>query len=190
MGTGKLLLLIFGILAVVCCGGGAIAYGLGAGKTSGTTASSRATTGSATGAATTGGGKQHAKLNQPARDGKFEFVVSKVQCGVAKVGDQYLNKVAQGQYCLISVTVKNIGTKPQLFDGSSQHAFGAAGVKYDHDGTAEIYANAQAQTFLQDINPGNSVAGVLVFDIPKDKTIVGLELHDSPFSGGVAVDVA
>jgi hypothetical protein len=34
------------------------------------------------------------------------------------------------------------------------------------------------------------VTGVLVFDIPKDGRITSLELHDSPFSGGVTVDVA
>ena len=74
--------------------------------------------------------------------------------------------------------------------GVRQHAFGPGGVKFDHDGVAEIYANTQTQTFLEGTNPGNAVTGVLVFDIPKDKTIVGLELHESPFSGGVLVDVA
>ena len=34
------------------------------------------------------------------------------------------------------------------------------------------------------------MTGVLVFDIPKEGKIVGLELHDSAFSGGVLVDVA
>ena len=64
----------------------------------------------------------------------------------------------------------------------------AAGVKYDNDGAAEIYANSQTQTFLEQINPGNGVTGVLVFDIPKDATIARFELHDSAFSGGVSVD--
>jgi hypothetical protein len=34
------------------------------------------------------------------------------------------------------------------------------------------------------------VTGTLVFDIPKDGKLASLELHDSTFSGGVAVDVA
>ena len=45
------------------------------------------------------------------------------------------------------------------------------------------------RAFLEDINPGNSVKGIVVFDIPKDGQIVKLELHDSAFSGGVVVNV-
>ncbi len=51
-----------------------------------------------------------AKIGQAANDGKFEFTVSSVQCGQASVGsNQYLTKTAQGQYCLLNVSVKNIG---------------------------------------------------------------------------------
>ena len=33
-------------------------------------------------------------------------------------------------------------------------------------------ANTNTQTFLEQINPGNAVTGVIVFDIPKDGKIV------------------
>jgi hypothetical protein len=46
-----------------------------------------------------------------------------------------------------------------------------------------------AQTFLNDINPGNAVDGTFVFDVAKGTKIAQLELHDSPFSGGVKVNV-
>jgi len=59
-------------------------------------------------------------LNQPARDGKFEFTVSKVDCGATRVGSDLLDEKAQGVFCLVDVTVKNIGDEAQLFDGSSQ----------------------------------------------------------------------
>src|SRR5205085_2722570 len=111
-----LLLIIFGALALLCCGGGAIAVAVNAGKTS--TSTNRSS----------GSGAQHAKLNQPARDGKFEFTVAKVQCGVAKVGDDALGKTAQGQFCLVTVAVKNIGNEARTFDGTNQHAYGTGGV--------------------------------------------------------------
>jgi hypothetical protein len=114
--------------------------------------------------------------------------VTKVEHGKPQVGDQYLGRQARGQFVLVSVTVKNIGSEGKLFDGSSQYAYGD-GVRYTHDGTAEIYANKQSATFLNTINPGNTVSGVLVFDIPAGKKITKVELHDSPFSGGVTVDV-
>lgn len=41
---------------------------------------------------------QIAKLNQPAVDGKFEFVVSSIECGKSSVGtNPYAQKTAQGQ---------------------------------------------------------------------------------------------
>jgi hypothetical protein len=128
------------------------------------------------------------KLNEVARDGKFEFTVASVECGKPSVGtNEYLTKQAQGQFCLVNVTVKNIGSEAQTFDSSSQYLYDAANSKFSADGTASLYANPQGSTFLNQINPGNSVSGILVFDVPKDKTPVTAELHDSPFSGGVKV---
>ncbi|RAO19442.1 DUF4352 domain-containing protein [Micromonospora noduli] len=128
-----------------------------------------------------------AKIGQPARDGKFEFTVKSAKCGVAKIGNDMLGQKAQGQFCLITVNVKNIGKEAQMFDGSSQKAYAADGTEYSADTGAAIYANKNAETFLNDINPGNQVTGVVVFDIPKNVKLTKLELHDSMFSGGVDV---
>ncbi|MEV4759882.1 DUF4352 domain-containing protein [Micromonospora sp. NPDC049559] len=131
-----------------------------------------------------------AKVGDKARDGKFEFVVRSSKCGVAKLGTDLLGERAQGQFCLVTVTVKNIGKESQLFSDSSQKAYDAKGTEFSTDTAAAIYANKNADTFLNDINPGNQVTGVLVFDIPKDVKLSKLELHDSPFSGGVTVTLS
>jgi hypothetical protein len=131
-----------------------------------------------------------AKLNEVARDGKFEFTVASVECGKASAGtNQYLTKQAQGQFCFVNVTIKNIGSEAQTFDSSSQYLYDAANSKFSADSTASLYANPEGSTFLNQINPGNSVSGILVFDLPKDKTPVTAELHDSAFSGGVKVSL-
>jgi hypothetical protein len=130
-----------------------------------------------------------AKLNQSARDGKFEFTVTRVQCGIAQVGGDYLNERAQGQFCKVFMTVKNIGDEARTFSASNQYAYNAAGARYDADGAAAFYLGEDSNAFLEGINPGNSVKGILLFDIPKNAKIVRLELHDSPFSGGVMVSV-
>ncbi|MEU4779369.1 DUF4352 domain-containing protein [Micromonospora sp. NPDC023633] len=160
-----------------------VALGCGAGATD--TASSSGSDG----AAVKGEEKaaKTAKIGQPARDGKFEFTVKSSKCGVAKVGTSMLGEKAQGQFCLITINVKNIGKESQMFDGSSQKAYAADGTEYSADTGAAIYANQNAETFLNDINPGNQVTGVVVFDIPKKVKLTKLELHDSPFSGGVTV---
>ncbi len=130
-----------------------------------------------------------ATIGKPARDGKFEFTVTKVDCSKKKVGSGPLTQEAQGKFCLVNVTVKNIGGEAQLFDASSQKALDAKGTQYDADSGAAMYVNKQADTFLNNINPGNQVKGVLPFDVPANVTITAVELHDSPFSDGVKVTV-
>ena len=122
------------------------------------------------------------------RDGKFEFVVDGIECGVAEVGSEYLKKTAQGQFCLVSVGVKNIGDKPQMFLGDNVSLFNAQGQEYSADTEAGIYLDSTAgATFLEEINPGNQLSGKVVFDIPAGAVPASLELHDSAFSGGVKV---
>jgi hypothetical protein len=130
------------------------------------------------------------KIGEPVRDGKFEFTVHSVKCGVSQVGEEPLTKQAQGQFCLVTVTVKNIGDKPQLMSDSDQKGFGPDGKQFQADTAAGLYANNNADVFLNEINPGNQVTGVLVYDIPQDGKLAKLQLHDSPFSGGVTVQVS
>lgn len=109
-----------------------------------------------------------AGLNEAVDAGDLQYTVTKVQPGVSKVGDQYLNQEPQGQYVLVSVSVKNTGKSSTTFDSSLVKLYDKDATQYSTDTTAEIYANKQSSTFLEQINPGNTVKGVLVFDIPKD----------------------
>ena len=120
------------------------------------------------------------------RDGKFEFTVTAIEPGVARVGDDMLGEDAQGQFVLVHLTVTNIGDEAQYFTGSSQKLIDTAGRTHSADDSAAIYLG-DAQSLLNQINPGNSVQGTVVFDVPADATPAQLELHDSPFSGGVTV---
>ena len=133
-----------------------------------------------------------AKPGTPVRDGKFEFVVAKPTCGKKTVGSQYLNATAQGQFCIVPMTVKNVGDKAQTFSASNQKAF-IGDASYEADTMASMYvetgANGKSSSFLEKINPGNSVKGSIVFDVPKGKTLDRIEVHDSVFSSGVEVQL-
>lgn len=131
---------------------------------------------------------QIAKLGEAARDGKFEFVVNSLECGKPNVGSEYLTKTAQGQYCMLNVTVKNIGTEKQSMLSSDQKLLNGE-IEYSADDTATIYAAPNGSSWYSEINPGNSVEGSIVFDIPKDVTPTIAELHDSAFSNGIKVNL-
>ncbi|WP_234318586.1 DUF4352 domain-containing protein [Streptomyces sp. NRRL S-237] len=126
-------------------------------------------------------------VGEAVRDGKFEFTVTRLQAGVGNVGGEY-GQDAQGQFFLVHMSVKNIGDRAQTFDGADQKLFDRNGSKYSADTAAGLYLDG-SESFLEQINPGNVVDGVVVFDIPKGADPVRIELHDSLFSGGTTVDL-
>lgn len=177
------ILTVVGVLVILAVIGGAAGGGNKTNNSSSTSNSSQPTGSKANTTA------QLAKIGQPVRDGKFEFTVNKQTCGQTSVGDQYVNKTAQGQYCVLSITVKNIGNEAQTFDSSNEYVYDASNNKLSADGTASSYDNSGDEAFLNEINPGNSVTGNVVFDVPKTITPITAELHDSGFSGGVKVSL-
>lgn len=134
------------------------------------------------------GDPQVAGLGDAVRDGDFEFIVSKVSCGKTTIGESYLNTKAQGQFCLASLTVKNTSDKANSMSGEYVKAKDAQGREFSADTGAAIYLK-DSKAILEEINPGNTMKGTVIFDVPKNTKITELELHDSPFSGGVTVKV-
>jgi hypothetical protein len=128
-------------------------------------------------------------INRPARDGKFEFTVTNLKCGQTRVGGDVINETAQGEFCMIDVTVKNIGERAQTFTGGNQKAYSADGDEFSDATGAGLHVNQDSRTFREEINPGNVVKGTLVFDVPKGTKLAAVELHDSMFSGGVRVNL-
>lgn len=125
-------------------------------------------------------------IGDPVRDGKFEFTVTKIEAGVPRIGDQHFGEEAQGQFVLVHLTVENIGDGSQFFDGGNVTGYDPQGREFSADTGAAIYLD-DSNSFLNEINPGNAVDGVVVFDVPEDVELHRLELHDSLFSGGVEV---
>lgn len=118
------------------------------------------------------------------RDGKFEFVVTEVEPGLATVGEGFTEEEAQGQFVLIHLTVTNIGDQPQTLFDSNQVLFDEQGRQHS---TSSSSIWLDEGLWLDEINPGNSMNGVLLYDIPADALPSSLELHDSAFSDGVTV---
>lgn len=126
------------------------------------------------------------RVGSKVRDGKFEFVVSKVTCGIKSVGNEYLNTKAQGQFCRLDVSISNIGDEPQTMFADNQIAYDSKGRKFSADSEASIYDD-KSEVLLEEINPGNTIKGRVYFDVPKNVKLAKVELHDSAFSDGVDV---
>lgn len=175
--TGVAVLLVLGVVGVLSGGGDGIA------------ADRSASAGAAAGESRPSGGANPRTpgIGDVVRDGRFAFKVTKVRKGLSRVGEGLAASTAQGQYVLVHVTVKNIGDEAQVFHGSSQKLIDAKGRRFDADSGTAAVSLKDSNAFLTTINPGNSVKGILLFDVPKDAVLTAIERHDSPFSGGVTV---
>lgn len=132
-----------------------------------------------------------AKIGDTVESGAFAFTVTDVQTGVMEVTDEtgYLTETPDGQYVVVSVTVENIGDESGFFESSSQKLVDKDGKQYSTDTAAEITGGAES--FLNEINPGNSVDGELVFDVPQDVKLDKLELADFiSFDQPAVVDIS
>ncbi|SCL29680.1 protein of unknown function [Micromonospora nigra] len=193
-----------GAFVVLCCGGVTVLSLTGGdGKTETTSASSGAPADTSTdpaGAAApaesaaapkpekTTAAPEPAKPKSPGigdkvRGGDFEFTVKSVKCGISQVGSEFLNTRAQGTFCRVSVTVKNVTKSAHSFhaDGSLT-AQDASGRNYSVDGEAGIYGNSDGQGFLDEINPGNSVTANVYFDVPKGTKLKTITLDAGLFT--------
>lgn len=131
-----------------------------------------------------------AGIGQPASDGAFTFTVASLECGQASVGEGPFAEEAQGQFCLLSVRVENTGDSAQLLLADSQYLLNADGTQYSVSSQATFANDVDGDSLFTEINPGNAVEGVFVFDVPQAAQIATAVLHDSAFSGGVEVNLA
>ncbi|MFF3062979.1 DUF4352 domain-containing protein [Oerskovia sp. NPDC057915] len=125
-------------------------------------------------------------LGAAVRDGKLEFTVMAVEPGVTHVGDELLGADPQGQFVLLHVVVTNVGDAARRVDAGAQRLVDTQGREHSADPTAGGHLG-DAESFLDDVGPGSSIEGVVVFDVPADVVPASVELHDSFMSGGTTV---
>ncbi|WP_045744699.1 MULTISPECIES: DUF4352 domain-containing protein [Actinoplanes] len=117
--------------------------------------------------------------------GTFELAVTDLRCGVDSVGPSGMEQRPFGQFCLLGVTVKNAGTEPELFDSGAQRVYDANGVAYAVADQAAVFLNDHETTLLDEIRPGDTVAGVLPFDVPYGARLSEVSVHGSMSTPGV-----
>jgi hypothetical protein len=132
-----------------------------------------------------GRGTRPPGLGQPVRDGQLEFVVREVRCGVRALGSGPFARQPKGQFCLVRVEVENVKQDARTLFEPFQKLHDSAGEKHSADVAARLYY--RDQTLWDQVRPGESVSGSMVFDIPADRRAVAVELHDGIASGGVTV---
>jgi hypothetical protein len=113
-------------------------------------------------------------------------VVRAVDCGARSVGEGFGERTALGRFCLVSFRVENTGAEGRTFGGGQQFLFDRHGNRHDPDLAATV-GHGGGRVWSTHLNPGQRLAGTLVYDLPEAAVPARVELHDGPFSGGAIV---
>lgn len=127
-----------------------------------------------------------AAMGDEVRVGDYSFVVTGVQRMDAVVNPEHpdIEKVAEGEYVVVQMTVTNAGAEPQTYSGSFHTLFDGSTV-YKPDDEAWLYFGQLPPR----LGPGDSVDTVAVFDVPRGTEVQSIELRDGPTSTGVTVNL-
>ena len=128
-----------------------------------------------------------AGLNTPVTVGTFRYTALGAKDVGQTVGESPLTQTAQGTFFQVDLTVSNTGDKANLFLVNYLKVKDAAGKTYDADPTATLYATGAASTWVASINPGNTVQGAVLFDLPVGVHPVTLMVSDNAFTPGTPI---
>lgn len=126
-------------------------------------------------------------IGSDALDGQFTFVVESFECGKSEVENSIFKQTANGEFCLLDLTVTNTGDQGRHFLAGVQGLFSYAGGRLTPSNEATGLVNADA--INEEINPGLAISATVVFDIADPDDIEFAHLKDAPLSQGVKVRV-
>jgi hypothetical protein len=128
-----------------------------------------------------------AAIGTKVRDGKFEFVVTRLEHpGKTFPGKLNTTLTARGEFVIVRVNVTNIGNESRPLDALSQFLIDDLGQILAP--SSAILLTRDALEFVQLINPGNTLKGApVLFDVAPGTKIVNIELHDTSCSKGAMV---
>lgn len=113
-----------------------------------------------------------AKLNDTVSDKDLAFTATNVSTAKS-LGNSYTKKEAQGTFYIVTLNVKNTGKETATIDSSMIKITDSQGRKFDRSiegQTAKGLSQGKVDMFLQQVQPGLSVTGDIVFDLPDDAT--------------------
>jgi hypothetical protein len=128
-------------------------------------------------------------IGQAARDGPMVFTVRSVRCGLSEVrpGPEVFGQASvrpsNGSFCTVRVTAHNDGTGPRALVRSAQLATGSRGAVYQPDPVADAVVNPAGPA----LDPGTSFDATLVYDVPPEVALTGIQLRSGEYSPGVTV---
>ncbi|MBL7489914.1 protein kinase [Frankia sp. AgB1.9] len=120
-------------------------------------------------------------------DGSLQFQIQSLRCGVQKIG--IIPRKPDGQYCLVKINVRNVGTSSRTLVANQQFMYDQNGGRHEAYSALETRLYYPFDSLWNKIQPNAQVSGTLIFDIPVDTGPTRLELHDGLIGQGAQIPV-
>lgn len=111
--------------------------------------------------------------------GDVTFKVNEIK-SAQQVGNEFLNKKTDQQFYMINISVTNNG-KETIQTDESFFKLKGSGSTFEADSDATIYSNDDGEFIYQDVNPGITSTGWVVFEVPADKKEFKLNVQTGVF---------
>ncbi|MFE3456381.1 DUF4190 domain-containing protein [Nocardiopsis aegyptia] len=112
-------------------------------------------------------------LGEAGTTGDWEVTVLGIETRSSYTDEYDFTEYPQGEFTVVAMEVSNQGTEATTFDASE------AVTLYDADGNAHsVDFNLLGDFAYTDINPGNSLSGEAVVDVPEGTEVSELEIVD------------
>lgn len=113
--------------------------------------------------------------------GNFDVTITSVDAEVGLIGNEHFNAEAAGQFVLVHVSVTNTGNEAEHFRASEHKLIDEQDRQHSESSDAWYY---DGETFaFTEVNPGNTVEGALIYDIPADSVPTAIDLGNDEFFG-------
>lgn len=133
-----------------------------------------------------------AKIGETVQSGDLAFTVNGVK-EYQSLGNSFTSKDAQGIFKVVSLKIENVGKETKTIDSSMINLTDSEGRTFERsvDGqTAKGMAQGQVDLFLQQVQPGLSVNGEIVFDVPETAEGLMIELRGGLFATPAEVELS
>lgn len=132
-----------------------------------------------------------AKVGESVTDKDLDFVVTDITTAKT-LGNSFTEKDAQGTFQVITLKITNQGKETKTIDSSMFQLTDSEGRTFDRSvegQSAKGFGEGNVDLFLQQVQPGLSVTGDIVFDIPDNASGLQLIVKGSVFSSGKKIDL-
>jgi Domain of unknown function (DUF4352) len=119
------------------------------------------------------------------------FDIEDYETGVTSLDQGTLHEEAMGAFTLVLLSVENSNDEPIIFDVNNVRGIDSSARTLAPDVEAAAIANMRNQggLFLKAVQPGETITGLVVFDVPAGETLLAIVVPDGASPDGTEIPI-